>query len=245
MIQTWKPRGLIAAAAGSVGADYTECGVAVERVGSVAVITIRGPIESHPNSCGFADYDSVYLAFLQSRDASAIVLDIDSPGGMCAGNFECARSVRGLVLPPVYAVANFMACSAAYALACVADHIFAPPTATVGSVGVRSGVMSWSRANDANGIDIRLTSSGDYKLDGDPDLPIDDGAVARNQAQVDTLAEVFFVWVSERRNGLDARALQGDCFLGSQACELGLTDGVATLGQVLGALLIDTKGESI
>jgi len=219
-----------------------ECGVAVERLGAVAVITVRGPLESHPNSCGFADYDSVREAFASSLDASAIVLDIDSPGGSVAGNFECARSIRGMALPPVYAVANYMACSAAYSLACVADHIFAPPTALVGSIGVRHGVMSWSRMNDASGLDVRLTTSGAYKLDGDPDMPIDEEAVGRNQAMVDVAAAMFFAWVAERRGGMDAAPLEGDCFLGDRACELGLTDGVATLGQVLGALLIDTKG---
>jgi len=64
-----------------------------------------------------------------ARDDSAVdalLLDIDSPGGESSGVFD----------KPVWAVANDMAFSAAYALASAADKLFVSRTGGVGSIGV-------------------------------------------------------------------------------------------------------------
>lgn len=239
-MHAWKPRGALAAKAETWGAEF-EGALSVRRLKNVAVITVRGPLDMHPSWCGFANYDDLFAAFVECLDADAIVLDLDSPGGVASGCFEAARAIRALPLPPTFAVANAYACSAAYALACVADQIVALPSAVVGSIGVRGGFISWDEANKAMGLAVRPLTSGAQKLDGDPDMPIDEDALAREQLVIDELASQFFAWVSERR-GVDAKPLEGAAFLGSQAMGKGLIDGVATLGQVLGALLIQSKG---
>ena len=60
-----------------------------------------------------------------TRGVRAILLDIDSPGGETAGCFDLSDyiySVRGI--KPVYAVANDIALSAAYAIASSASKVF-------------------------------------------------------------------------------------------------------------------------
>ena len=82
----------------------------------------------------------------------AILLDIDSPGGETTGCFELADyiySIRGI--KPVYAAANDIALSAAYAIASAASRVFVTRTGAVGSVGVyalhvdQSGVRQGTR----------------------------------------------------------------------------------------------------
>jgi ClpP class serine protease len=54
---------------------------------------------------------------------SAILLDIDSPGGESGGVFDLADRIRAASqIKPVWAVANDMAFSAAYALASAASR---------------------------------------------------------------------------------------------------------------------------
>ena len=234
----WQPRGPIAALAGTEDTEHSAC-MHTTMVGNVAVVTINGPLDTRG---GDASYEEIYKALSDARGADAIVLDLDSPGGSAAGMVECARACRALPLPAVVAVANYYACSAAYAIACIADVIAAPPSATVGSIGVRGGHVSWARANDMQGYDVRNVSSGALKLDGDPTSPIDEDALAREASTVNNLAEDFFAWVQERR-GFDPRALEGSAVLGKDAVALKLTDKIATLGQVLGELISLRKGK--
>ena len=237
---SWKPFGPIAAMAGAGEFPCERDPVSVTRIDNIAVISLCGPIDARAGS-GYASYDQIFSAFAESRDASAIVFDIDSPGGVVCGCFETARSIIGLQLPPVFSVANYTMASAGYALACVGDRIVAPPTARVGSVGVMSGHVSVSRANDQAGIDIRLVSTGERKLYGYPEMPLNEDALTHEQGEIEKLGAMFFDWVKERR-GIDASAFKGDVFLGADAAANGLTDGIATLGQVLGSLLVKTKG---
>lgn len=212
-----------------------------ELVGDLAVITVRGCLMQR--ACWWWDgYDTLELAFtraLVDGRASAVVLAIDSPGGYVAGLFDCVRRMRAAADASgkrVVAVSDERCYSAAYAVACVADAIVVPQTAGAGSVGVIGTLVSWSAALDAAGVDVRVITSGAEKADGHPSQPLSDGAVAREQARVDQLAEVFFAWVSERRGlARDAvAALEGGIRLGPDAVSAKLADRVGTLAALLG-----------
>jgi hypothetical protein len=72
-----------------------------------------------------------------TRTSPAILLDVDSPGGESGGVFDLADRVRAAPqTKPVWAVANDMAFSAAYALASAASKVFVARTGGVGSIGV-------------------------------------------------------------------------------------------------------------
>ena len=212
--------------------------------GDIAVISVRGVLLQR-GCWWWHGYDTLAAAFsraLTDGRARAVVLDLDSPGGYVAGCFDAVRRMRAdadAAGKPVVAVSNERCYSAAYAIACVADAIVVPETAGVGSVGVIGTMVSWSAALEAAGVDVRVIVSGAEKADGHPAQPLSDGAVAREQARVDQLAEVFFAWVADRRPlDRDAiAALQAGIRLGPEAVAAKLADRVGTLAAILGGEL--------
>lgn len=213
-------------------------------VGDRAVVPVMGFLMQR----GFwwnTGYNLIERAFIQALNddrAREVVLHIDSPGGFIAGLFDTVRRMRLAAEASgkrVVAVADERCYSAAYALACVADEIVVPSTAGCGSVGVIGTWVSWAEALKGEGVDVRVLTSGEEKTDGHPSLPITDEAVAREQARINALAEVFFAWVSERRGlSVDAiRALKGGIRLGSDAVTTGLADRLGTANEAIRGLL--------
>jgi signal peptide peptidase SppA len=211
-------------------------------IDSVAVVSVDGPLMQR-GGYWWDGHDSVaerVRAALAEPRAKAVVLKINSPGGIAAGCFEAARQVRAAAQrsgKPVVAYADEMACSAAYALACACDKIYLPPSGEVGSVGVLSAVVSMQRSLDAEGIDFRVIRSGPKKALGHPADALSDAAVAAEQATVDALAAQFFSLVAEsRRMTADAvAALEGDTRMGAAAVAAGLADGVLTFDEAVRA----------
>ena len=114
---------------------------------NIAVIPVEGTLvhrfgELDPWS-GMSGYDGLarkLRAALNDGEVRAIWFDIDSPGGEVAGLMtfvrELALSTQGEGGPkPIWAFVNEMACSAAYAIASVCDHVVGPQDAIVGSIG--------------------------------------------------------------------------------------------------------------
>ena len=112
--------------------------------GKVAVIPIHGTLVRRTSGIeaesGLASYTGIAAqldAALASPEIAAILLDIDSPGGESGGVFDLADRIRAASeVKPVWAVANDMAFSAAYALASAATRVFVARTGGVGSIGV-------------------------------------------------------------------------------------------------------------
>lgn len=211
-------------------------------VEGVAVVSVDGPLMQR-GGYWWDGHDSVadrVKAALAEPKARAVVMKLNSPGGIAAGCFEAARVIRAAAQrsgKPLVAFADEMACSAAYALACAADRIYLPPSGEVGSVGVLSAVVSMKRAFDEEGIDAVVIRSGPRKALGHPLDPMSDAAVAAEQATVDALAAQFYALVaSSRRMTADAvAALEGDVRMGASAVAAGLADGVMTFDEAIRA----------
>lgn len=210
--------------------------------GGVSVVAVRGPLEQFRSL-----YADSYEAICERVDAAllayprALVLSIASPGGLVAGVFEAADRIRQSCASagvPLFAYVDGSACSAAYALACAASRISAPPSASVGSIGVIAECVDASAQLAQMGVAVRMVSSGASKSDGDPRTQASGPALTRMQSKVDELAEVFFAHVAARRPmTVDAiRALDAGVFLGVQAQQLGLVDDQQTLDELLGAI---------
>src|SRR5215467_6271108 len=115
-------------------------------------------------------------------DVSAIVLDVDSPGGTVAGTPETAAAVRRAAeVKPVVAVANSLAASAAYWIASQASSLVVGPSADVGSIGVISAHIDRSKMLEDMGLRVTVVSAGRYKAEGNPFAPLSDEAKANMQ----------------------------------------------------------------
>jgi signal peptide peptidase SppA len=219
--------------------------------GGIAVLTIEGPLESKPCFSLFAyydDYESIMQRFrdaLESDDVKSVLLKIDSPGGMAAGlnaTVDAMRKLKKQYGKPITAYADEKCCSAAYALACVADHIYLPPAAEIGSIGVTSTLVDATRANKKAGLRIAVVTSGARKADGNPDVEISPEALAHMQARVDHLADIYFRLV-EKSRGLsvdEVKGLEANTFDGQNAVDVGLADAVWTLEKTLASMRGDS-----
>lgn len=171
----------------------------------------------------------------------AVVLCLDSPGGVVSGLQETAKAIRKVADEaglPFYAYLNEMATSAAYALACACDEIYLPASGIAGSVGVISTMVDQVAADEKMGIRVVTLTSGARKADGHPHVAISDEAVEVEQGRVDALARQFFRHVSARRGLSVAKvaSYEAGIFLGQQAVDAGLVDAVMGWDAFLSAI---------
>lgn len=213
--------------------------------GAIAVIPIRGVIE-HRSSflLDLIGGTSVEEIRGQLRQAvadpqfSAIVLDIDSPGGGVAGITELATEIRNArASKRIVAVANTTAASAAYWLASQANHVLVTPSGQVGSVGVFAVHYDASKAYEAMGVTPTIISAGERKTEGNEFEPLSDAGRAEMQSRVDAFYAAFVNDVAKGR-GITAQKVrddygQGAVLLAPAALSAGLVDGIGTLEQAL------------
>lgn len=214
--------------------------------GTVAIMPIYGVI-GHRRSSGYyantysEDVAGYLTQWASSPSVGAIVLDIDSPGGTVSGLSEVADAVNATrTSKPVYAVANPEAASAAYHIASQADKLFATPSGEVGSIGVWSAHFDLSEAMANAGIKVSLISAGKYKVEGNPFEPLDDDARSEIQRGVDLAYDNFLAAVAKGRNSTKSAVRdtfgQGRMVEAPRAKDLGMIDGIATLGEVIQAV---------
>ena len=213
-------------------------------VNGVAVVPVEGALMDRAG-WWWDGYDAIAARVEKAHgDASvrAVMLDLDSPGGMVAGLFECMAALRAARVASgkrMVAWVGSGAYSAAYALASVCDEIVTGVTAGTGSVGVIASLVSRAAQLTAEGVDVRVVSSGVEKTDGHPALPISDAAEGRLRARVGELSAMLFDEVRIGRAGLttDAlMALDGGVRYGRAAVAAGLSDRVTTRAALLAEL---------
>jgi capsid assembly protease len=213
----------------------------------VAVIPIHGTLvrrtvglEAESGLTSYAGLAAQLDAALASPEVAAILLDIDSPGGESSGLFDLADRIRAASqTKPVWAVANDMAFSAAYALASAASKVFVSRTGGVGSIGVIAMHVDQSVKDAQDGVRYTAVFAGDRKNDLNPHEPISDQAHAQLQAEVNRIYGLFVETVARHR-GLEAAAVrdtEAGLFFGQAAVGIGLADAIGTFDDVLAQLL--------
>ena len=118
--------------------------------------------------CGITSYTAIAANFaeaLQDPGVRGILFDVDSPGGETVGCFElCDQIYSSRGQKPIYAVANDLAASAAYAIASAADRVFVTRMGAVGSVGVFACHVDQSRADAKAGFNYEFVYAGARKI---------------------------------------------------------------------------------
>lgn len=214
--------------------------------GKVAVLPIHGTLVRRTSGIeaesGLTSYTAIAAqldAALASPDIAAILLDVDSPGGESGGVFDLADRIRAAAqVKPVWAVANDMAFSAAYALASAASRVFVARTGGVGSIGVIAMHVDQSVKDAKDGIHYTDVFAGERKNDLNPHEPISNAAHAVLQTEVGRIYGLFVETVARHR-GLDAdavRATEAGLFFGPDAVSAGLADAVGGFDDALAQL---------
>ena len=218
------------------------------RLGGVALVQIEGPL-SRCAGWWSMGYDEILEAHDEAfrSDARTVLQVIHSPGGYISALDETATEIEAMARKygkPLHALAADAAYSAAFRLACSASKRWVTRAGGVGSIGVIVTRADWSKFNETMGIRFEKIASGEYKTDGDPDVPITKDEIARLREPVMYHAGLFFDAAS-RATGLsseDVRAQQAALYLGPMAVEAKLTDGVSTLAECVARLEQQTSG---
>jgi len=230
------------------GGDYGGVGdTPYDPTGGIAVIPVRGTLVQRTGTMrpysGMTGYDGIRqaLAAAIGDDAiDAIVLDIDSPGGEVAGCFDLVDEIYALRgEKPIWAILAENAYSAAYAVASAADRVIVPRTGGSGSVGVICLHADFSGALEQAGIAVTLISYGDRKTEGNEYQPLSEPALARFQADIDAMGDLFVNTVARNR-GLSIAAVrdtQAGTFLGVAGVDIGFADAVMAPGEAFLELL--------
>ena len=177
---------------------------------------------------------SAVLAQLARDDrVTAVIVDINSPGGTTAGGEELYASLRALAEhKPVVSTIGELGASAAYMAAIAADQIYARNLSIVGSIGVYYQHVDAGRLFDTIGVDLDKVASGPLKSEPDFDEPITPQVRESLENLVGSSFDYFLDLVIERRALSRARVLEladGRILSGIDALEAGLID--ATGGQ--------------
>lgn len=212
----------------------------------VAVLPIHGTLVRRTVGLEVESGLTSYTTIAQQLDAAmadpqvaGILLDIDSPGGEAGGVFDLAERIGAAAqVKPVWALANDMAFSAAYALAAGASRLVVSRTGGVGSVGVIAMHVDQSLKDAQDGLRYTPVFAGAHKNDLNPHAPLTDAAQAVLQAEVDRIYKLFVTHVARQR-GLTAdvvRATQAGLFFGPDAITAGLADAVGSFDDTLAQL---------
>jgi signal peptide peptidase SppA len=213
----------------------------------VAVIPVTGPIFRYANCMADLSGDVTstqvlrtdFETALQDPQVSAILFDLDSPGGEATSIGELANAIyqaRGT--KPIVSYVGGQASSAAYWIASATDQIIASPTAILGSIGV---VMAYrdTRERDAKAGVKTMEFVSSQSPNKRPDLDTDEGK-AQVQAVIDSLASVFVADVARNR-GVDTATVlekfgQGGVRVGQAAVDAGMADSLGSFESVLSDL---------
>jgi hypothetical protein len=99
-----------------------------------------------------------------------VLLRVNFPGGLVSGCKALADSIATAgQTKKIYAYADGGMCSAAYWIGSAVGEIAAPVTASVGSIGVRTIHVDWSKWNDKAGLSFTHIAAGAYKTLGNED----------------------------------------------------------------------------
>ena len=209
----------------------------------IAVIPIYGTLvrrtqglEAQSGLTSYAGIAQSLETALADPSVAAILLDIDSPGGESSGVFDLADRIRAATaIKPVWAVANDMAFSAAYALGSAASRLIVSRTGGVGSIGVIAMHVDQSVKDQQDGIAYTAVFAGDRKNDLNPHAPISGEAQSFLQGEVNRIYDLFATTVAKHRGmGVNTiKSTQAALFFGADAVASGLADDVGTLDDAL------------
>src|SRR6267142_1156796 len=170
------------------------------------------------------------------RNARAVALAINSPGGSAVQAHLIYRRIRALAEEkklPVIAFVEDVAASGGYMIACAADEIVCDPASIVGSIGVIGASFGFTEAIRKLGVERRIYTAGDNKSMLDPFLPEKEEDVTRLKGIQNEIHEMFIALVrtsrGERLTGPEKTLFSGEYWTARTGLEYGLIDRLIDL----------------
>jgi len=171
--------------------------------------------------------------YRDDKSIKAVVVRVDSPGGMVAPSQEIYYELKKLAEDKHVVVSmGAVAASGGYYVACPAEEIYANPGTITGSIGVvmelvnLEGLFAWMKIKNS------VIKSGDFKDIGSPYRPMTKEEKKFLQDFVDNVHAQFERAVAEGRQLPMEKVKEianGSIYTGEQAKELGLVDELGDL----------------
>jgi protease-4 len=166
-------------------------------------------------------------------DVSAILLEVDSPGGAVTPSDEIYAALQHFKAEDdermIMVFIRGLGASGAYYAAMAGDYIMAEPTAIVGSVGVIMQTLNMKGLGEKVGLSSVTIASGENKDMLNPFEEIDPRHVAMLQELVDGMQERFATIVENSRDFENRDLLDGRIFSAPQALQHDFIDGIGYL----------------
>ena len=193
----------------------------------VALVEIYGPIH------GSRSIVRQLKQYGQDSSVPAIVLRIDSPGGVASAAQEIYEQVHKVRQEGKKVVASMggVAASGGYYVACAADSIMANPATLTGSIGVQMQFPNTEELFRKIGVQFLVVKSGPHKDIGSPHRSMTEEEKRLLQEVIDDTYQQFVEVIVEQRNLPKEIVLplaDGRIFSGRQALELHLVDRMGT-----------------
>ena len=171
--------------------------------------------------------------FRDDQNIKAVVLRIDSPGGVVGPSQEIYEEVKKLTAKKkVVASMGSLAASGGYYIAVPANMIFANPGTVTGSIGVLMKLSNIEGLQGKIGLKTFVLKSGKFKDAGSPVRPMTEEERAVMQGVIDSMHGQFIRAVAEgRRLPLETVTglADGRIYSGEQALKLKLVDKLGNL----------------
>ena len=207
----------------------------------VAVVEVEGIIGA--DAPRGLDTDGVVRVLGEYRDdpaVRAVVLRINSPGGVVAPTQEIFTAVRRLreAKKPVVASLGSVAASGGYYVAVAADRIYASPGTLTGSIGVVMQLANLEGLLKKVGVEYVVVKAGAYKDVGNMARAMTPEERRILQSLLDDVYDQFISAVADGR-GLDPQAVrsfaEGRIYSGRQAQSLKMVDDLGGLEDAIAA----------
>ncbi len=211
----------------------------------IAIVPVTGPIFPRANLMtqysGATSLDMLAYGLQSVIDddaVKAILLDVDSPGGVAFGIGEMAEMIRGgTKRKPITAYVAGLGASAAYWIASAASEIVMHPTAMVGSIGVVTGVPVQEQPDNQGVRTIEVVSTNAPNKRPDPRT---EEGIEVIRKTLDDLEAQFIDNVARHREVSRDVVLadfgQGSLKVGEQAVAVGMADRLGTFEETLAGL---------
>ncbi len=216
--------------------------------GTIAVLPMFGVMSRRMGMLGAMSgglsvetFSKQFRELVDDDSVTAIVIDVDSPGGSVYGIEELSRQIfDARSKKRIIAIADQLMASGAYYAASSADELIVSPSGEVGSIGVYSIHFDWSKNLEEGGIKVTIIKAGERKAEGNPYETLSEEAAEHMQSMVDAYYSQFVEAVARNR-GIDRATVeanfgQGLTFDAARALERGMVDRIATLDEVLAEL---------
>lgn len=223
--------------------DAKRPGGAYALIDGVAVIGVVGTLTKYGSSL-MDGPDTVGLRkavrFAASdREARAIMLLIDSPGGSTMGISDLAADIAAANrIKPVHAYIEDTGASAAYWLASQAGRVSANAGALIGGIGSYTVVYDSSKKFERDGVRAIVIKAGEFKGVGAPGVEITEDHAAEIRRTVEAINSLFVSGVGSGRR-MEAGAVlaraDGRVHLAAAALDLMLIDAVETFDEAMAA----------